>query len=321
MTILATSLIVFLATQALPSDPARVILGPEASEASLAILRGQLGLDQPLPQQYAAWINGVLQGDFGRSLDSSVAVKDILAQRVDASLALLFWVLALAVPLSLVTGIWLARRADRLADRMGLTLLILVKALPAFVIGILLVMIFATGSLRLLPAVSLLNPNATAFFQFEYLVLPVATLVLSIMPYLVRLVRSAMIEALAADHVTAARLRGIPERRLVWRHAFPGAVVPTIQGVALMTRVLLGGVIVVEVVFAYPGLGTAINSAIEMRDVPVIQAIAVLIAAGVVIVNLIADTLTVLLTPRLRTADRPAIQPGTRARLRQEAGI
>ncbi len=298
----AISVIVFVATQALPSDPARAVLGPEAPEASVRTLQRQLGLDQPLPVQYLTWAGRLLRGDLGVSLDSHVAVSQLVAARAGNSLTLLGGVLALLVPLSLVAGVWLARHRDSWLERKILSLLIALKAVPQFALGIGLVMLFATSVWRVLPAVSLLEPDRAPWRQPRFLLLPMATLLLAGLPYLIRLVRAAMIEALASEYALAARLRGVPERRLLWRHALPNALIPAIQGLALTLSVLLGGTLVVEVVFAYPGIGSALNAAIEMRDLPVVQALVLLIAACVVLINLCADLLAVLLTPRLRTA-------------------
>lgn len=300
--VVAISVIVFAATQALPSDPARMVLGPEATEQTVRTLQRQLGLDQPLPVQYLNWCGRLLRGDLGVSLDSQVPVQSLLASRANNSLALLAGVLALLVPLSLAGGVWLALHRDSWLERQLLGALIAIKAVPQFALGIALVMLFATSVWRWLPAVSLLESGRAAWLQPRFLVLPLATLLLAGLPYLCRLVRAAMIEALESEYVLAARLRGVPEWRILWRHALPNALIPAIQGLALTLSVLLGGTLVVEVVFAYPGIGSALNAAIEMRDLPVVQALVLLIAASVVLINLAADLLAVLLTPRLRTA-------------------
>ncbi|OON63228.1 peptide ABC transporter permease [Massilia sp. KIM] len=298
----AISVIVFGATQALPSDPARMVLGPEAPESSVRTLQRQLGLDRPVPVQYLDWAARLARGDLGRSLDSQAPVAQLVRARAGNSLALLACVLALLVPSALLLGVGMALRRDAVLDRHGVSLLIALKAIPNFALGIGLVMLLATTVWPVLPAVSLLEPGKSPLAQPHFLALPAATLVLGGLPHLARLVRAAMIEALDADYVQAARLRGVTERSVVLRHALPNALIPAIQGLALTLSVLLGGTLVVEVVFTYPGLGSLLNAAIEMRDLPVIQAIVLLVAGGVVLINLAADLLTVLLTPRLRTA-------------------
>lgn len=314
------SVLVFAATQALPSDPARVILGPDATEASIATLQRQLGLDKPIPEQYLAWAGHALRGDFGTSLDSNQPAGQIVGDRFGNSAALMILVLLTAVPLAFFGGVALAVRRDSRIDRWAMNTIIAFKALPGFVLGIGLILLLSTSVFQLLPAVSLLDPAISPFLQPLYLALPLLTLVLTVTPFLLRLVRSAMIEVLETDYITAARLRGIPERRIIWRHAVPNALVPAIQGIALTSRMLLGGAVIVEVVFSYPGIGNALNSAIELRDVPMIQAITLLMAVAVVIVNLLADVATVLATPKLRTSARPRIQAGTRATLKLKAG-
>lgn len=319
--VIAISIVVFAATQALPSDPARIILGPEASEATIAVLRQQLGLDRPIPVQYLHWAGQMLSGDLGRSIDSNVPVGELMRARFANSLLLTACVVLTALPLALIGGVWLALRRDSRVDRWSLSVLVLLKAVPGFAIAILLVLVFSTSVLKVLPAASLLEPDRGLLSQWRYLVLPTATLALSVAPYLLRLVRASMIEVLESDYVVAARLRGIPERRIVWRHALPNALIPAIQGVAMTLRVLFGGALIAEVVFSYPGIGNTLNAAIEMRDMPMIQAIVLVITVGIVAINLAADLATVLLTPRLRTAGRiRARSPGRRQALRLGRG-
>lgn len=315
--VLFISVVVFAATQALPSDPARVILGPEAPEATVEILREQLGLNQPIWLQYTTWLNHLLHGEFGRSIDSNVQVIDILNNFFFNTLALTLSVVLVTVPISIILGVWLALRRDSLVDRVVVSTSIVFKAVPGFAIAIWLMMLFSTSVLHILPAASLLIPGESPFTQLEFLVLPLITLALSLIPYLMRLVRGSMIDTLESEYVTAARLRGIPERRIIWRHVLPNALVPAIQGIALTVRVLLSSALIVEVVFSYPGIGNALNAAIEMRDIPTIQAIVLVLTISVVVVNLLADLLTTLLTPRIRTAThRPYRSPGRRTAMR-----
>ncbi|MBJ8444256.1 ABC transporter permease [Acinetobacter bereziniae] len=317
LVVFVISLIVFIATQALPSDPARVILGPEATEATVQILREQLGLNDPILIQYWHWLSQLLQGNFGRSIDSNVPVVQIVQNYFGNTVVLTILVIAITVPISVVLGVWLSLRRDSKLDRIIVSSSILFKAVPGFVIAIWLMMFFSTSILHILPAASLLIPEQSAFSQIEFLVLPILTLALSLIPYLMRLVRGSMIDALESDYVTSARLRGIPERRIIWKHVLPNALVPVVQGTALTIRVLLSGALIIEVVFSYPGIGNALNAAIELRDIPTIQAIVLLLTICVVAVNLIADLITTLLTPKIRTAKRhKARSPGLRQALR-----
>ncbi|WLH92864.1 ABC transporter permease [Pseudomonas sp. FP453] len=299
--VLLISVLVFLAIRLLPSDPARVILGPGAPEASLQVLREQLGLHLPLWQQYLHWLGAALGGDLGLSLDSQVAVTQLLGQRFANSLALLIPVALCNLLLAVGLGTLLALYRDRWIDRLTLPLLVMFKSLPGFVLAIGLIMLFATSLFTWLPAVSLLDPEHSAFTQGRYLVLPVAALVLASAPYLIRLVRGAMIEALHSDYLEAARLRGLQPWRLVLGHALPNAVLPLIQGLALTLSVFFSSTLLVEMAFTYPGVGSLLNDAIRLRDVPVIQGGVSAIAAFVVGVNLLADVLARLCVPKLRT--------------------
>lgn len=300
--VLSISLLVFLAIRLLPSDPARVILGPGAPASSVQALRHQLGMDRPLARQYLDWLGNALQGDFGQSLDSHVAVVPLLAERLGASLALLGAFAVPALLLALALGSLLALRQGGGLDRLCLPLLALFKSLPVFVVAVLLIMLLATSVFTWLPAMSLLDSERSPWAQPRYLALPALTLLLSAAPYLVRLQRAAMIEAWYSDYLDAARLRGIAPWRLLLRHALPNALLPLVQGMALVLSVFFSSVLLVEIAFNYPGLGNLLNDALRRRDVPLIQAGISLVAAFVVLVNLLADALTVLLTPRLRTA-------------------
>ncbi|MGH7487068.1 MAG: ABC transporter permease, partial [bacterium] len=175
-------------------------------------------------------------------------------------------------------------------------------AVPEFIIGMILVILFSTTVLNLFPAIATIPPGETPLSNLNAMVLPIATLVLAVTAYLYRLVRASMIDVLDSEYVQMARLKGLPERVVVWRHALPNALVPMIQASAVVLNYLLGGIIVIEFLFAYPGLGKELADAVGARDLPVIQAVVLFLAAGVIIFNLIADLLTVLLTPRLRTA-------------------
>lgn len=299
--VVVVSMVVFAATQALPSDPARSILGPQATPETLATLRHQLGLDRSLVAQYLSWLGDLVRGDLGRSLDSDQPVATLLGGRLASSLTLIALSALVAIPLAIGGGVLLAVRRGRRGERAALLGLIGILATPGFVLGTALVLLFSTSVLQLLPATSILDPSRPAIAQPAALVLPVLTLAIGTAAYLTRLVRVSMIEALESDHVAAARLRGVPEWRVVWRHALPGALVPAIQGLALSLSVLVGGTLVIEVTFAFPGLGTLLDSAVEHRDLPLLQAEVVAIAAGVVLINLLADLATVVLTPRLRT--------------------
>jgi peptide/nickel transport system permease protein len=304
LTLWLVSLVVFAAVLALPGDAATAMLGKEATPDRVAALRDQLHLGDSVVSQYWQWLSGILTGDLGISAATQEPVSDLLSDRVANSVFLVVVASAVAIPLSLLVGVWTAMRRDRPADHIVSTTTLVLAALPEFVIGIALILVFATGLLSVLPAVSILPPGTHAWEDLSVVVLPAATLVLAVTPYISRIMRGSMIEVLESEYVTMARLKGLPERAVIWRHAVPNAVVPAIQVAALQLAWMAGGVVVVEFVFAYPGIGAALVDAVGNRDLPVVQAVTMLAAGVYVGLNLLADIATILVTPKLRTATR-----------------
>jgi peptide/nickel transport system permease protein len=305
LTLFLVSLIVFGATQALPSDPARAILGRTATPDSLAALRKQLNLDRPVFTQYTDWLGGALKGDFGDSLAArGEPVSEILGKRLENSAFLILLAAVISIPLSIVLGVLTARRRDGPFDHVTSVTTLAVAALPEFVIGIALVVLFATSVFHVLPAVSLIPPEDPPWEHMKELVLPVLTLVLAVSPYIARIMRASMVEVLESDFVEMAQLKGMQERYVLWRHAVPNAIAPAIQVIALNLAYLAGGIVLVEFVFAFPGIGSAFVDAVANRDLPIVQALALLIAAVYVGLNLVADIATILVSPRLRTSLR-----------------
>ena len=295
------SVLVFAATQLLPGDAARALLGRFATPATLHSLREQMHLDQPPLVQYWAWLSGLLTGHWGTSLISGQPVLSVVAYRAGNTAILVLAASLVATPLAIAIGTLSATRGEGWLDH-GLSLATLcLAALPAFVIGIGVVYLLATNVLRALPPASIVNPNLPTLGQPALLVLPSLTLVLAVLPYGIRMIRASMIEVLRSDYVMMARLKGLPERTVVVRHALRNAIAPTIQVTALNLLFMAGGVVVVESVFSYPGLGSALAEAVSERDIPMVQTLAVLVAAFCVTVNLVADLLVILVTPRLRT--------------------
>lgn len=304
LTLWLVSLVVFAAVIALPGDAATAILGKTATPDRVAALREQLHLNESVVTQYTQWLKGVLTFDFGNSVATQQPVSQLLSDRVANSAFLVFVASVIAIPLSIVLGVWMAMKRDRAVDHATSTVTLVLAALPEFVIGILLVLIFATGLFHIFPAVSLLAPGEKAWQDPQAVVLPAATLVLAVTPYISRIMRGSMVEVLESEYVTMARLKGLPERQVIWRHAVPNAIVPAIQVAALQLAWMAGGVVVVEVVFQYPGIGAALVDAVGNRDMPVVQTVTMLAAGLYVFLNLAADLATILVTPRLRTAGR-----------------
>jgi peptide/nickel transport system permease protein len=305
LTLLLVSVVVFFATQALPGDTASAILGKEAAEVErYEALRKELGLDKPLVEQYTTWLGGVIVGDLGNSLVQDKAVTELLGRRVANTVVLVFFAALLSIPLSLLLGSLTALRRDSKFDVSVSIGSISLAALPEFVIGIVLILLFATQVFNWLPAVSRVDPAKPIYQQIELFILPAVTLTLAVAPYITRILRASTIEVLESEYVMMARLKGLPERLVLNRHALPNALAPALQVTALNLAWLAGGVVVVEYLFAFPGIGSALVDAVANRDMPMVQAICLLIAGFYVLANLTADILTILVSPRLRTGLR-----------------
>jgi peptide/nickel transport system permease protein len=301
LTLLLVSIVVFAATQILPGDAARAVLGRSATPERLEALRLQLHLDRPALTQYWIWISGIFAGDLGTSLVTPQGVYQLAAPRIANSFSLLIIVGAIGVPLAITFGIGAAIRHNRSFDTGVSIAALAMAAVPEFVIGIGLIILFATVVLHWLPPVSLVFPGHSVWDTPRILVLPTLTLVIAVFPYIFRMMRSSMIEVLESEYIEMARLKGVAQRRLIMRHALPNAIAPTVQVVALTFAYLAGGVVVVEYVFGFPGIGQGLVNAVFTRDIPMIQLITVLLAAFYVVVNITADVIAVLVTPKLRT--------------------
>jgi len=218
------------------------------------------------------------------------------------SLYLMIVVGLVGVPLSLGLGIWAALRRDKAFDHATSTITLAAAALPEFVVAIALIILFATVVLHALPPVSLVAPGTSVWSNPDVLVLPVATLTIAVVPYIYRMARGTMIEVLESEYIEMARLKGTPRRALLLRHALPNALAPTVQAIALTFAYLAGGVVVVEYVFGYPGIGQGLVQAVSARDLPTVQFIVLLLAAFYVAVNILADVVAIMVTPKLRTS-------------------
>jgi peptide/nickel transport system permease protein len=300
LTLVLVSMLVFAATQVLPGNAATAVLQNTGTPARLHALEAQLHLNDSIPAQYWRWISGVLSGDFGTSLTSGRSVTSLIGWRAGNSAILVAAAGLIGTLLGTALGIFAsARRGSHLDHALSVVALAL-AALPEFVVAILLVILFSTGVFHLLPAVSTISPGASPFSQPTVYVLPVATLVLVTVPYLFRMVRGAMIDAMESDYIELARLKGTSRRRVLLVHALLNAAAPAIQVAGLNLLYLAGGVVVVEYVFNYPGMGQALVSAVSDRDIPMIQCLVLLLSAFYVCVNVLSDVLALAVTPRRR---------------------
>ncbi|WP_156138678.1 ABC transporter permease [Microbacterium mangrovi] len=299
--ILVVSAIVFFGLVALPGDAAQAILGRQATPELLSQFRAEHGLDVPAIQRYFEWLGGLFHGDLGTSLVSGQPIGQQLSGRVMYTVALAAAASLVLIPVSLVLGLWSATRATKATDNVisGSTLVFL--SIPEFVIGALVIALFAV-TWPLLPANSLFDSTVPIFAQYQYLILPTLTLVLAASAQATRMIRATMIDVLRSDYIQIAELKGVPQRQILFRHALPNALGPTLQIFAFTIAWLVGGVVTVEVVFSYPGLGSALVDAVHNRDFPVVLAIVMLATAAYVVLIMLADIAAMVLNPRLRKA-------------------
>jgi peptide/nickel transport system permease protein len=300
VTLVLVSILVFAATQVLPGNAAQAVLGKDATPARLHALETQLHLHRSPVRQFTGWAGGVLHGDFGTSLASQTPVSDVVVPRIVNSSVLMLLAGFFGTLLGLALGVLAAARPNRALDDVSSVIALGITALPEFVVAVVLVAVFATLGVHWLPAVSIFDPSAGPWSKPEGLVLPVATLAVVIYPYVFRMARSSLIEALASDYAETARLKGMPGWRILLIHGFPNTIAPVIQVIGVNFLYLAGGIVVVEYVFNYPGLGAALVNAVSDRDVPTIQFIVLLLAGFYVLVNIATDLIALAATPRRR---------------------
>lgn len=289
ITLLLVSILIFFATQAMPGDVARVILGVNATPERLEVVREQLGLNLPVWQQYVNWLTGILRGDWGVSLTNGVPVADTLAIRLRNSITLGAIALVIMLPVSLVIGIVAAQRRDRAFDKLFMGSSMVVNAVPEFVLGTVLIALFGTTVFRIFPPVALIPPADMPWWHPLALVLPIATLVVGGIAYLSRLVRVSFIDVMNSEYIQTAQLKGLSTRRILYRHALPNALAPIIPAASLVAAFLIGGTVVVEYLFSYPGIGLTLVESVGNRDLPLIQAVVLIIASAYFVFNFIAD--------------------------------
>jgi peptide/nickel transport system permease protein len=299
MTIILTSVIVFSITQWLPGDVARVILGREAGEEALQTLKQELGLNDSIPTQYLRWIGKFATGDWGKSYNTKSEIRPLVLERMRNSLWLALLTMFLAVPSALVFGVVAGLKEGWSLDHAINISSLSVVGLPEFVTGLILIQIFAFR-LKLLPANSSIAPGSSFWEALPMLILPALTATLVLFAYIARLTRAGVIEELKKGYVRTAELKGLPRRTVVYKHILRNALLPTITIVAISFGWLISGLIVIENVFNYPGLGRLLIFAIDRRDLPLIQALVMITVISIAIANLVADLLYAYLNPRIR---------------------
>ena len=299
LTLLLTSLIVFVITQFLPGDVARIVLGREAGLEQLQAFRVEFGLNDPLAVQYLRWLTDFLKGDWGRSLSTRSEIFPIVMDRLRNSMMLATITMIIGVPLAIFLGVIAGLNEDKLADTSISIGSLSVVGLPEFVTGILLIEIFS-HRLGLLPANSSIPIDATFTEALPMLILPAITATLVLLAYIVRLTRAGVVEELKKPYVRTATLKGIPQRAVTFKHLLRNALLPTITVIAISFGWLISGLIVIENVFNYPGLGRLLVFAIDRQDLPLLQAVTMVTVLGFAFANLGADLFYTYLDPRIR---------------------
>lgn len=297
LSLLIVSIIIFTAVSMLPGDFASAVLGRSATPETVAAFQQKLGLDQPWPLRYVHWLGGALLGDFGNSFTSR-PVSAVIGSRLVNTLALAAATAVIAVPLAVSLGIVCARYRNRPIDRFLSAITLASISLPEFFIAYV-VMMFLAARLHIFPTLSSIRPGMDFGEHLYRMALPVLTLLFVTLAHMMRNTRAALITVMSHPYIEMARLKGEPEMRIVLRHALPNAIGPIASVVAINLAYLIAGVVVVEVVFVYPGIGQTMVDAVRNRDVPVVQACALIFAATYIVLNLVADIISIVSNPRL----------------------
>jgi peptide/nickel transport system permease protein len=298
VTLWVVSMIVYFAIDLLPGDIATEILGQSATEETVASFRRELGLDQPLHIRYAEWLGGILNGDFGTSLANRRPIAELIGTRLSNTLFLAAVTAAVAVPFAIALGVLAALYRNGIFDRAVNVVGLVNISFPEFFVAYLMLLVFAV-ELGILPSLSSVDPTDSLGSRLYSIALPVMTLTLIVMAHMMRMTRASIVNLMASPYIEMARLKGLNRMQIVVRHALPNAWAPIINVVVLNLAYLVVGVVVVEVVFVYPGLGQLMVDSVAKRDIPVVQACSIVFAAAYILLNLTADILSILSNPRL----------------------
>jgi peptide/nickel transport system permease protein len=297
--LIAVSLLIFGGIEALPGDFATTYLGQSATPQAVANIRTELGLDRPFTIRYFEWLGGALRGDFGKSWASRNSVSEQIGNRLGNSLLLAFLAAAIAVPLAIALGMLAVHHRNRLTDRVINVVSLAAISLPEFFIGYLLILLFAVNlGAATFPAT--VYDGMALGERLKALTLPTATLVFAVLAHMMRMTRAAILSVMSSAYMETAELKGLSALRSIVRHAAPNAVAPIVNVIALNLAYLVVGVVVVEVIFVYPGMGQYMVDAVTVRDMPVVQACGLIFAAVYILLNMLADIIAILANPRLR---------------------
>jgi len=299
LTLLVVSILIFFAVEMLPGDVAEAVLGQGATPETVAAMREQLGLDRPAVVRYFEWLGGAVVGDFGVSAVSGEPVINAIGDRFVNTLFLAAYAAVIAVPVAITLGIIVALLRNTVFDRVANVLTLTSISSPEFFLGYILILYLAVKT-SMFPAIASLSADMTLGELLHRTFLPALTLVLVVTAHMMRMTRAAIINLLASPYIEMARLKGVPPWKVIVRHALPNAWAPIINVVALNLAYLITGVVLVEVVFVYPGIGQSLVDAVSKRDFPIVQACSLIFAATFILLNLAADVGAILTNPRLR---------------------
>ena len=297
--LLAVSALIFFGVEALPGDTAQAMLGQSATPEALANLREKMGLNDPVVWRYLHWLYGFVTGDLGTSMTNGEDIAKSVGQRLGNTIFLAFWAAVISVPLAITLGLVAARYNGRWPDKLisGVTLATI--SLPEFVAGYI-ILYFLAVKWQLFPAMSMVFPGMGVFERLQAIILPVIVLVMVVLAHMMRMTRAAILNVMQSAYIETAELKGLSPITVIWRHAFPNAIAPVVNVVMLNLAYLVVGVVVVEVVFVYPGMGQFLVDHVTKRDLPVVQACGMIFAAVYIGLNILADVVSILANPRLR---------------------
>ena len=298
LVLFAVSLIIFLGVELLPGDLCQAIQGQAATESTVAACRRDLGLDQAAPVRYIHWLGNIAQGDFGTSLANGREISELISVRLGNTFFLAAVAAVIAVPLSLALGILAALYRNSWFDRSINVLTLSSISFPEFFVAYILILIFSV-KLAWFPSLADVSPDTPFFERLHKVFLPALTLTLVVMAHMMRMTRAAIINLMASPYIEMAKFKGLSRAHIILNHALPNAWAPIVNVVALNLAYLIVGVVIVEVVFVYPGLGQLIVDSVQKRDIPVVQACSIIFAATYVLLNLTADILSIATNPRL----------------------
>lgn len=293
------SILIFVGTLILPGDVAQSILGQSATPEALANLREELGLNKPATTRYFEWLGGVLTGDLGVALTNGMDIATSISSRLSNTLFLAFWAAIISVPLAIFLGLIAVLYRDRWPDKLISAVTLSTISIPEFLIGYVL-MYFVGVKLGWAPTISIIYDTMTLGEKLNAIALPVAVLTLVVLAHMMRMTRAALLNVMQSAYIETAELKGLSKFNVIWKHAFPNSIAPIVNVVMLNLAYLVVGVVVVEVVFTYPGMGQYLVDHVSKRDLPVVQACGLIFASVYILLNMVADIVSILANPRLR---------------------